>query len=51
MEVHYRILYFFHDQQAVISHGLKKTGAVPSRETGFAILRKNLFEENPSGHT
>ncbi len=49
--VHYRVLYFFHDQRALISHGLKKKGAVPSREIDFAILRKNLFEENPSGHT
>ncbi len=49
--VHYRILYFFHDQQAVISHGLIKKGAVPSREIGYAIRRKNLFEEEPSRHT
>lgn len=49
--VHYRILYFFHDQRAVISHGLKKTGAVPPREIDFAIRRKKLFKENHSGHT
>jgi phage-related protein len=49
--VHYRILYFFHDQRAVISHGLKKTGTVPVGEIDFAIRRKNLFKEDPSRYT
>ncbi len=49
--VHYRILYFFHDQRVVISHGLKKTGEVPSGEIGNAVRRKNLFKEDPSRYT
>ncbi len=49
--IHYRILYFFHDQRAVISHGLKKTGVLPAREIDLAIHRKDLFNEDPSRHT
>lgn len=49
--VHYRILYFFHDKRVVISHGLKKTGEVPSGEIDNAVRRKNLFKEDPSRYT
>ncbi len=48
MAVHHRILYFFHDQRAVISHGLTKKGAVPTKEIDLAIHRKDLFNEEPS---
>lgn len=50
--VHYRILYFFHGTvAAVVSHGLMKEQAVPSREINRAVERKKRFEGNPSIHT
>jgi hypothetical protein len=47
----YRMLYFFHGQQAVISHGLKKESVVPSKEIDLAIERKTRFENDPMKHT
>lgn len=50
--VHYRMLYFFHKQLAVVvSHGLTKERAVPPREIDLAIQRKQKFESNPKRHT
>ena len=49
--IHYRILYFFHDKQAVLSHGLIKEGAVPSKEIELAIERMARFQNNPLTHT
>ena len=50
--MNYRILYFFHqDQAAVLSHGLIKEKTVPSREIDEAIKRKQKFEENPEKYT
>jgi phage-related protein len=49
--VQYRILYFFHEKQAVISHGLVKKGAVPSKEIDLAINRKTQFKADPLKHT
>ena len=49
--VHYRMLYFFHGQRAVISHGLVKEKEVPPREIDLAIDRRRWFEEDPSKHT
>jgi phage-related protein len=47
----YRMLYFFHGQQAVISHGLKKESVVPSQQIDLAIVRRARFESNPMKHT
>jgi phage-related protein len=48
----YRLLYFFHGRTAaVVSHGLVKERAVPSREIDRAIERKKKFEKDPGKHT
>ena len=49
--VHYRMLYFFHGQTAVISHGLTKEDVVPSREIDRAVSRIAQFGRNPEKHT
>jgi phage-related protein len=50
--VHYRMLYFFYKQTAVVvSHGLTKERAVPPREIDLAAKRKQKFEANPKEHT
>lgn len=50
--VHYRMLYFFHEQVAVVvSHGLTKERAVPPREIDLATKRKQKFVINPNRHT
>ena len=42
--VNYRMLYFFHGRDAVVlSHGLAKEPAVPTREIDEAIIRKEQF--------
>ncbi len=48
--VHYRMLYFFHGQQAVISHGLVKEREVPPREIDLAMDRRRQFEKDPDKH-
>ena len=51
--VQYRMLYFFHKQQAVvISHGIiKQAAAVPPTEIERARRRKQAFEADPQPHT
>jgi phage-related protein len=50
--VHYRVLYFFHRQVAiVVAHGFTKEKAVPPLEIDLAIRRKGRFEANPTKHT
>src|SRR5690348_18212243 len=50
--VHFRMLYFFHQQEAiVVSHGLAKEQRVQFREVELARRRKAKFEANPSRHT
>jgi len=49
--VHYRVLYFFHQQTAVVSHGLTKEKEVPNDEIDRAIRNKQLFQTNPEKHT
>ena len=49
--VHYRVLYFFHGKQAVISHGLVKEKEVPPGEIDSAIDHRRRFEKDPDGHT
>jgi hypothetical protein len=47
----YRILYFFHGRQAVLSHGLTKEAEVPDAEIDLALKRKVAFERDPERHT
>ena len=50
--INYRMLYFFHGREAVVvSHGLVKERAVPSREIDLALKRKAQFGANPGSHT
>jgi phage-related protein len=49
--IQYRVLYFFHGKQAVISHGLTKTSQVPPKEIDLAVEHRSRFEEDPERHT
>ena len=50
--VNYRILYFFHDREAVVlSHGFTKQRVVPPKEIELAIERMTKFKQNPGRHT
>ncbi len=50
--IHYRILYFFYENTAVIlSHGLTKEKNIPSKEIEYAIERKIKFQKNPDKHS
>jgi phage-related protein len=49
--VNYRMLYFFHNQRAVISHGLTKEDVVADREIELALLHTKQFGRNPEKHT
>ncbi len=50
--INYRMLYFFHGNQAVVvTHGLKKEKRVPVKEIDLAIKRKTQFELEPKQHT
>lgn len=50
--VHYRILYFFHDRLcAVLAHGIKKKSRIPDRGFNVAVRRKGLFQGDPLGHS
>ena len=51
MRVNYRILYFFHEGQAVVTHGLTKEKEVPDSEISRAIHRRQLYLRDPSKHT
>lgn len=52
LRVNYRIVYFFHEQAAVVlSHGLTKEDKVPNREIDAAITRKKKFQSDPEKHT
>jgi len=49
--IQYRVLYFFHDKEVVISHGLIKESEIPNKEMDLAIQRREKFNENPQNHT
>lgn len=49
--IHYRILYFFHEKTAVISHGLIKKREIPRREIELAIRRKAVYMSAPEENT
>ena len=50
--VQYRVLYFFHGRQAVITHGITKhESEVPAIEIERARRRRLTFESDPARHT
>ena len=49
--VQYRVLYCFHNDDAVITHGLIKRRKVPDKEIEIALDRRARFRKNPSKHT
>jgi phage-related protein len=50
--VHYRILYFFQGNEAVVvSHGLTKERDVPGVDIERAIRRMKRFRSDPPSHT
>ena len=49
--VNYRMLYFFHERIAVISHGLTKENVVPDTDIDLAITWKGKFTRDPQKHT
>jgi len=51
MRVNYRMLYFFHEGRAVLTHGLTKEGKVPDKGVKLAVQRSIAFKEDPRKHT
>ena len=50
--VNYRILYFFHgNEAAVLSHGLTKEGAILDRDIELALAYRKKYEAYPKLHT
>ncbi|MGD1100678.1 MAG: type II toxin-antitoxin system RelE/ParE family toxin [Terriglobia bacterium] len=49
-KVQYRILYFFHEGLAVLSHGCTKESIVPPVEIGRAVKNRERFIQDPSRH-
>jgi len=49
--VNYRLLYFFHGQAAVPTHGLTKEDEVSDADIVRAIERKQKFQKRPAAHT
>lgn len=49
--VNYRMLYFFAEGCAVISHGLTKEGKIPGKEIELAMARREMFRKDPIQHT
>ena len=49
--INYRMLYFFHERMAVISHGLTKEGVVPDADIDLALTRKTRFAQDPQKRT
>ena len=51
-KVRLRMLYFFHDKVAVLTHGIKKKGdKVPPKEIDRAIRFRERFQADPEAHT
>jgi phage-related protein len=49
--INYRVLYFFHQNRAVLSHGLIKEKEVPFKEIDTAIANRLLYVKNPDRYT
>lgn len=50
---HFRILYFFHERNAVVLTNalIKKSGPVPEENIDRAVRRKQIYEKDPEKHT
>jgi phage-related protein len=46
----YRLLYFFDEGEAVVSHGITKEKEVPKREIERAIKRRQQYAADPLRH-
>ncbi len=51
MRVNYRILYFFHEQCAVLAAGIVKEGKVPDKDIDRAVSRQHRFHTDPAIYT
>ncbi len=49
--VNYRILYFFHADLVVLSHGMTKEKSIPSLEIERAIANMRLYKADKDKHT
>ena len=49
--MNYRMRYFFHEQRAVLSHGLTQEREVPRREIDLTRRRLEQFRRSPHLHT
>lgn len=49
--INYRILYFFHQGRAILSHGIIKESEVPPQEIDRAIANRTLYIKDPDTHT
>lgn len=50
--IRYRVLYFFHKQKGILSHGIIKTGdKVPPGEIDLAVDRPERYGKDPLKHT
>ena len=50
--INYRMLYFFHQDTAVVlSHGLVKERRVPPEEIDRTVEHRGKFEQDPEQHT
>ena len=49
--VNYRMLYFFHNHKAVITHGLTKEKEVPYEDIEYAIYCRKLVESDEDAYT
>lgn len=50
--INYRVLYFFCEEKAIISHGIvKQMSKVPDKEINIAVKNKMKFLANPGKHT
>ena len=48
---HYRILYFFHGADAILSHLVVKERSIPDQEIDRAKMNKEKFAADPGNHT
>ena len=49
--VHYRMLYFFHGNVAVLAHGCTKEDRVDAADIDRAVARRDLFQQDTTAHT
>lgn len=49
--VHYRLLYFFSNQKAVLACGIVKEGEVPDAALEMSIRYRSMYEKDADRHT